>query len=647
MTPQYLSAIAPALGDHLWQSTLFAVIAGLLTLILRKNHARARYWLWLAASVKFLVPFSLLVGVGNHLAWSHRPAGTTAGLYSVVEQVSQPFTQSPAPTIFQSASSTAFLSLPHLRPALVAAWICGFLVVLFVWCVRWRRISAALQAALPVREGREVEALRRLEPIGGIRKRIELFLSRTSLEPGIFGIARPVLIWPEGISERLEDAHLEAILAHELWHVRRRDNLAAAIHMVVEAIFWFHPLVWWLGARLVEERERACDEEVVQLGTERQVYAESILKVCEFCVGSPLACVSGVTGADLKKRMVHIMTDRILRKLDFSRKLLLSVAGLLAIAMPIAFGLMNATPSQAAAQTEDLAVNVPGYQEVSIKRNQSTDLVQRASMLFQPDGLTAVNGTLPMLIGSAYGVQYFQISGAPNWPKSEKYDIEAKLGSSAADELNQLSEDQHNLVEKRMLQTLLADRFQLKVHHETKELPQYALVVAENGPKLQEAKPGDSYANGIKGPNGLALQPGMTMMSLGGGEVKNGIKGPDGVASRPDTMIGREGGVRGQAISMPHLAHMLSQQLGRTVVDKTGLTGKYDFTLQWTPDPSHNLMFKGLDGGQPATANPPSPESPGTSIFTALQQQLGLKLEPRQGPVDILVIDHVEMPSED
>src|SRR5437773_11545961 len=147
-----------------------------------------------------------------------------------------------------------------------------------------------------------------------MRKPAEMFSSRTSLEPGIFGIARPVLIWPEKLSERLEDAHLDAILAHEVWHVRRRDNLAAAVHMVVEAIFWFHPLVWWLGSKLVEERERACDEEVLALGGERQVYAESILKVCEFCVGSPLACVGGVSGADLTKRIAYIVTKHGARK---------------------------------------------------------------------------------------------------------------------------------------------------------------------------------------------------------------------------------------------------------------------------------------------------------------------------------------------
>src|SRR5580765_7099721 len=118
----------------------------------------------------------------------------------------------------------------------------------FVWLARYRKIAVAIRHATPLCEGREVEALRRLASLGGIRKRIEIFLSPASLEPGILGIARPALIWPAGISDRLEDAHLEAILAHEVWHVRRYDNLAAAVHMVVEAAFWFHPLVWWLGA---------------------------------------------------------------------------------------------------------------------------------------------------------------------------------------------------------------------------------------------------------------------------------------------------------------------------------------------------------------------------------------------------------------
>jgi bla regulator protein BlaR1 len=250
MIPKYLyemwTALAPALGDHLWQSTLFAVAAGLLTLILRKNHARARYWLWLAASMKFLIPFSLLVALGGHLSWSRASAGPNTSLYVAMEEVSQPFTQSTMPMASAAVPATVSSSLVHQLPAfLVAVWLLGFVLVLAVWYGRWRKMSDAMREALPLHDGREVEALRRIECLAGTR-RIEMLMSSASLEPGIFGITRPILVWPEGISEHLEDAHLEAILAHEVWHVRRRDNLAAALHMVVEAIFWFHPLVWWL-----------------------------------------------------------------------------------------------------------------------------------------------------------------------------------------------------------------------------------------------------------------------------------------------------------------------------------------------------------------------------------------------------------------
>src|SRR6266566_4643314 len=474
MIPEYLpamwTALAAALGDHVWQSTLFAVVAGLLTLILRNNHARARYWLWLAASMKFLIPFSLLVALGSHLPWSRGSAGTKAGLY--FEEVSQPFSQPAMTVISRATPSTISPSVIHLLPGLLAAaWLCGFLVVLSVWYLRWRGISVAIREAVPLREGREVEALRRLERMGGMRTRIEMLLSRASLEPGIFGIARPVLVWPERISERLEDVHLEAILAHEVWHVRRRDNLAAAVHMVVEAIFWFHPLVWWLGAQLVEERECACDEEVLELGNERQVYAESILKVCEFCVGSPLVCVSGVTGADLKKRIFRIMTERRAPDLGLSRKLLLGAAGFVAVVVPIVFGLLQATPSRGASQ--DAAASTPGYEVASIKPNKSgTNMVR---LMFTPDGLSATNGTLQMLINAAFGVEPNQVSGAPSWVNTDRYDLEAKMDSSTIDDLRKLNEDDRRVARQHMLQALLAERFKLTLHRETKELSVYEL----------------------------------------------------------------------------------------------------------------------------------------------------------------------------
>ena len=626
MTPQHLSAmwraIAPGLGNHLWQSTLFAAAAGLLTFTLRKNHARIRFALWLAASVKFLIPFSLLANLGSHLAWSRAAAGANTGLYFALEEVSQPFTRPAMSLMSPVAPSTVSVSLIQLLPAILAAtWLCGFAVVLCVWCARWRRVSLALRTAQPLLEGREVEALRRLERMTGMRKPIAMVSSRASMEPGIFGIAWPVLIWPEGISEHLEDEHLEPIVAHELWHVRRRDNLAAAIHMVVEAVFWFHPLVWWLGARLVDERERACDEAVVAMGSERQLYAESILKVCEFCLGSPLACVSGVTGSDLKKRMVNIMTEQIARKLDFGRKLLLSTAAVLALALPIVFGVVNAAPVRAQEPAESAGASAPLYKSASVRPHKSVNgpvngADEPFDIMFGPDGVTARGATLQPLLAMAYGVQADLISGAPDWVSTEKYDIDLKMSDSPTPNTPKAPGGIGAQRLQLTLQAFLADRFKLTLHRETKNLQVYELVVAEGGPKLKETKPAFLNPNGINGPEGPLPPKGMMTM--------------------------RPGEMTDQGTTIAPLLEQLSVQLGHTVLDKTGLKGNYDFSLRWTPGESEAGMMN-LNGNGPATEGASSASS-GPTLFAALEEQLGLKLVPQTAPMQVLVIDHVEKP---
>jgi bla regulator protein BlaR1 len=611
------SKLGPAVANHLWQSTVFVVVAALLTHALQRNHAHARYWVWLAASLKFLVPFSLLIDLGRHLPWSRVSSGLQVGLYSAMEQISQPFSNRATYLASQTIPTTGASpsGLAHLFPlSLAAIWFCGFTVVLLVWYVRWHQLSMLAWKAKRLLDGREVEALRRIERVERIQKPIELRLSPASLEPGIFGMARPLLIWPQGISQRLNDSQLEAVIAHEVWHVHRRDNLTASIHMFVEAFFWFHPLVWWLGARLEEERERSCDEEVLELGNERGVYAEGILKVCEFCVSSPLGSVSGVTGADLKRRVVRIMAEDVGHKLDVSKKLLLTAAGLIAVGLPVAFGVTSLT--RVGAQSPATNASIAAQFEVaSIKPDKDATGVFSFGW-FTPGTFTTRGATVQYLIQEAYQVTDDQIFGAPSRLKSERYDIKAKVPSSVVDEILKLDFEQSNLVCFRMLQNLLTDRFKLTFHKETRELPRFVLVVAKNGPKLHEAKPGDTYPDGIKDMNGK-----------GHGNVMQ---------------FGR-GLLTGQGVPISDLVKMLSQQhLGLIIVDKTGLTAKYDFTLKWNPE---NLSTGLTEGNQPSSGDTPADTS-GPSLFAAIQEQLGLKLEREKGPVEVLVIDHVERPSE-
>jgi len=320
-----------AIANHLWQSTLFALASALAAgVLLRRSGAGVRYGLWLAASLKFLLPFALLIDIGRNLSswlgrWHKEP-----WWQDTVVRFSEPFSANTNPH--------AIYPIPAIAAVLLGVWAAGFAGVLAVWLMRWRTIAHTLRTGTVVSEGPEVRALRQFERQMGVRRPIRLLKCSSSLEPGIFGIVRPVLLWPEGISAHFTGSHLQAVIAHEVCHVRRRDNLAAAIHMLVEAVFWFHPLVWWLGTRLMRERERACDQKVLELGSARAVYAESILKTCQFCVGSPLPLVSGVTGAELKQRIADIMTGEIARRLGFSAKFALSSSALLVLAGPMMFG---------------------------------------------------------------------------------------------------------------------------------------------------------------------------------------------------------------------------------------------------------------------------------------------------------------------
>ena len=567
MIPLHLSSFA----NHLWQSTLFAGLVALLTLALSKNRAQIRYRLWLAASVKLLIPFSLLVTLGSQFEWRTAPA-VVAPLSLTIEQISQSFAPFPMPR----AETPAAPAVSPLASALfIAVWLGGCAVVLSLWCARWRRIRAALRTASPF----------------PIQAPIEVMSSPTLLEPGVWGVFRPVLLLPEGIAGRLTPGQFTAILAHELCHVRRRDNLAAAIHMVVEAVFWFHPVVWWIGARLVEERERACDEEVLRLGSQPEVYAEGILNVCKFYLESPLACASGVTGWDLKKRIEAIITNRLLPRLTFARNLLLATVGLAALAGPIFMGVVNAPQSRAQSQAGSTAPLT--FKVVSIKRVDSE--MHNEALNFAPDGgLTMANTTLKTLVAFAYDVREFQISGGPAWFGSERYDIRIKpeRPEGPAD-LREMTEDQQRLLFDRLrqrLRALLAERFQLTIHRDTKGPPVYALVLAKNGPKLQAAN-----------------ESGHQFLIDGRGQITAG------------------------GMSIERLAETLSNRLGRPVLDQTGLKGEFDCKMEWTPDPG---------GPMPRRAPGETPNA----LFTAVQEQLGLKLESARA--EIIVVDRAEKPSE-
>jgi len=191
------------------------------------------------------------------------------------------------------------------------------------------------------------------------------------IEPSVFGIFHPVLLLPENISDNLPQSQIEAILLHESAHVERRDNLGAALHMAVETVFWFNPMVWWIGKRLVEERERACDEQVLREFDPPETYAEAILNVCKLHAKTPLTCMSGVASSNLRDRIEQIMNHRKPFALSMGRKLGLAVMAAVAMCGPLLVGMVNARqlaqPASADSAFTYSSIEVPGATATAVR----------------------------------------------------------------------------------------------------------------------------------------------------------------------------------------------------------------------------------------------------------------------------------------
>jgi len=237
--------------------------------------------------------------------------------------------------------------------------------------------------------------------------------------------------------------------------------------------------VRWMGARLLDERERACDEKVLESSARPETYAESILKVCTFCLEPPAPCVAGVSGSDLKQRIVRIMAHRSGVGLTLVRKVLLGVTAALALAAPVGFGVLHAmqAPSGAAA---DVSPDLPKYDVATIKPS-APDSEGRMMMMFTPGGTQISGAPMQMILRNAFRVEDDRIIGLPNWARTNRYDIQAKVAPEDAPRVDKLKVDQR----ASMLVPVLEERFRLKYHHETRELPSYALGIAKDGPKLK------------------------------------------------------------------------------------------------------------------------------------------------------------------
>src|SRR3984893_4703254 len=535
-------------------------------------------------------------------------------------------------------------------------WAVGATLFLIPLAAALSRLRRVRRGGLPWRTSDPL--VRRLCSEAGIHRPVDILLHEDILTPMTCGLVRPAIVMPSDAREWSE-ADVRQAVVHELEHVHRADWLVHVVARLVCALYWFHPLAWMGLRRLCLDSERACDDAVLQ-GAERTEYAEQLVMLARRLVKAGARPVlSMANGSDLSTRVSAVLDDHQAR--GRTGRLSAVVIGVTAVVLALAIsplravgqsgeshvpiatnhaaplavspasalhprgkpapspssmsqGLfikpkipLQARPPQAPSAAAD--ASGPVFEVPSIK---PTKVSGSAYTFVRPGGrFTATNLPLKGLITRAYRLQGNQVEGGPSWVSSDGFDIEAKAEGNPPPEQVLL-----------MVRALLAERFKLKLRTETRQLPVYALELARSdgrlGSGLRPASPADC----------VSVPP-----SSGPPPLFDRNRPPCGALYSP------MGHWTGRGVSIEALTSDLSRVVSRVVLNRTGLTGTFDLDLQWT-----DLTVLLQPGGSVPDAPPPA-DNP-TWIYTALQEQLGLKLDSQKGPVDVLVIDRAEKPTD-
>jgi uncharacterized protein (TIGR03435 family) len=458
----------------------------------------------------------------------------------------------------------------------VMVWLAGAVVLWVRLAGGW--IAAARMRSIQVRPAPAEwqQILRRLADRIGLSHPVQLLVSALVQVPSVVGWLRPVVLVPVGALSGLPPEHVEALLLHELAHIRRHDYLINLLQSIAEALLFYHPAVWWVSGHIRDERELCCDDVAVSVSGDVLTYARALAQLESYRPAHPRAALAVDGGA---------LAARIARLLGQPRPVVGAGVGPGVLATAI---LLVAAAFALFAQSSPH----PAFQSVSIQRS-AIDWNDRFT---HPMGMGA-NASLMLLIRFAYAdhsrthslpLPTSQVVGGPPWLNSEGYDIDAKPPAGAGPKQFW-----------QMWQTLLADRFQLRLHRETRELPVYVLTAAKKG--LQLPAPRQVQC--------VSFPPGVKPRQIPGQVDCGYIAGP---------YLGNNTGlrhIRGSKVRMADLTAELALILDRPVLDQTGFSNDFDLDIGYRDLPA------------------------------ALEEQLGLKLVPSSAPVEVLVIDHAERPA--
>ena len=593
------------------KATLTLAVALAVTGPARRSRAAARHVLLVAAfAVLLVLPAASFMMPPRGVRLPATPAASSAPVTAVV-----PVMTSPSPTRLgaQESVDTSRSDSGMAASALLSAiWAAGALLRLLpvlagTWHLRALRRSGSSCA-------RGDALLRRLSAEAGLHRSIAVRVHGSIPGPMTYGTLRPVILLPLDAESWSDDA-LSRAMIHELEHVRRGDWLSQYMARIVGGLYWFHPLVWMAWRRLSLEAERACDDAVLRR-SEATAYAHQLVLLAERLAATPGPPMLAMAACrDLSTRVRAVLDGAQAR----GRAGVLPVAAAIVVA---ALFIAAVAPLRAVRQVQtpsDGAQQPPlVFETASVKPNKSGAEERLIRMDPRGGSLAVTNMQLRELITFAYQIQRFQLEGGPDWIASDRFDIlarpEREVPSTGAG-LDPL---------RMMLRTLLADRFKLVMHKETKELPIFELVLAREdgklGPQLRPA----------------AVDCAARAAAARAGTPPPASSGPPGPGSCGSTMNPLR--IRGGGVTLALLASLLEGPAQRLVIDRTGLAGNWDLEVNYTPDQSQV---------PPSLAGAPLPglDPNGPSLFAALEEQLGLKLRPARGPVDVLVIDSVQQPT--
>jgi len=591
----WVERLGATLLHFLWQGVLIAAV-----------YAAARRWIARASSpnIRYALACTALgvMAAAPVLTWLllSPPAPSFAAMpFAAPVSATAPAAVRTAPISFPAIVNG--VAAAPLLPWVVAVWLAGAMTFWVRMLGGWicaERLRSRLVRPAP-REWQQT--LDRLRKSVRVSRPVRLLVSSLVQSPAVVGWLRPVVLVPVGALAGLPAQQMEALLLHELAHIRRHDYCVNVLQSVVEALLFYHPAIWWVSGHIRAERELCCDDVAVLITGDVDSYAR-VLAELGMASHAHSQAVMAANAGSLAHRIARLLGEPLGESRPASRtspgRGAVAIAMFLAVTVVVVFGQPSARPK---------------FEVASVKPSEGQGL---QSVRPLPGGLNA-DATVRRMMQNAYNLQPYQIAGGPDWVNSERFEVDAKAGGSA-------SRAQLFL----MLQSLLEERFQLRTHRETREMPVYALVAARSGLKLPPPKEGgcvepaaDTPSEWAGGRMAVPISSARPLPLCGVANVGLQFDGPH---------------MQGGRVLMPEFVRMLSLIMGRTVIDRTGFTARFDFQMDFQAD-------------ETTPALPPPPpgalESRNPSIQTALQEQLGLRLESTKGPVDVVVIDRVERPA--